>query len=56
MSNIDWLVGMGFSDESKTGISEAVNYSMISCIGELAEANKLATTSGYIISQFVPMA
>jgi hypothetical protein len=56
MSNIDWLAGMGFSDESKRGLSEAVNYSMISCMGEVAEANKLTTNSGYIISQFVPMA
>ena len=55
MSSIDWLVGMGFSDESKTRISEAVNDSMISCMGEAAEANKLTTNSGYIISEFVPM-
>jgi hypothetical protein len=47
--------GMDFSDESKTRIPEAVKYSMISCMGEVAEANKLTTNSGYIISQFVPL-
>lgn len=57
MSNTDWLVGMDFSYsyESETGLSEAVKYSIISCMGEVAEANKLTTNSGYIISQFVPM-